>query len=181
MRDALAAWGAVEPAAPRPNPPTLPAVLGYVHTDDEWDAFRHAYYQPDVVAPTTYGDERRETRMAARCWVIVDRVSGLVLSVRFVERTDDEGPSLFQQERDRPKPRGRRGGKGQRGPSDYRELLRMLAEEGCTVVMANGSGHRLVTLPDGREIQISSTPSDYRTLTNEVARLRRMGLKLSKF
>lgn len=180
MRDALVAWGAVAAAAaPLPEPPILPSARSYVRTPEQWEALRTAYHDPEVVHPSPYGDDCQETRAARLCRVVVDKGNGLVLRVTFVERHDD-GPSSLLYGKPRSLPRGRGGG-GSRGPADYGELVDMLIGEGCTVTMAKRSGHREVTLPDRSTVQMASTPSDHRTLLNDVAKLRRKGLKLTKF
>lgn len=56
-----------------------------------------------------------------------------------------------------------------------RELRRALLDQGFEVVKGR-SGHWKVTNPATRhQVSISDTPSDRRTVLNEVARLRRIG------
>lgn len=165
-------------------PPDAPDVISlarrYVQTAEQWAAVCRAFHQPEVTFPGPYDRDDQECRRAGLCLLLVDVETGWVLSVRHLVHEDEVTTSALLAIPP-PKRRGRRGGKGNRGPSDYRELRRMLKDEGCQVVHVEGSGHVRITFPDGRSTQISCTPSDYRTLPNEVARLRRRGLRLSKF
>jgi hypothetical protein len=60
-----------------------------------------------------------------------------------------------------------------------KELIHAAKDQGWDVEV-DGSGHFRLTPPgdDQIAISISSTPSDYRTLKNEAAKLKRMGLQL---
>lgn len=56
-----------------------------------------------------------------------------------------------------------------------RELRRALVDQGFAVVKGR-SGHWKVTNPaTGHQVCLSDTPSDRRTILNEVSRLRRIG------
>jgi hypothetical protein len=59
-----------------------------------------------------------------------------------------------------------------------RLLDRLVEEPGWNYVYKAGSGHYRVTGPNGALYFASSTPSDYRTLQNTRAALRRLGAPL---
>lgn len=71
--------------------------------------------------------------------------------------------------------------KGGRGPKDYNELIRWLADEGIAVVGGSDS-HRAVLNPRGvRVATLNSSPSDRRSFLNDVAACRRaLGLTLRR-
>jgi hypothetical protein len=165
---------------PPDAPEVVPLARRFVQTAAHWEAVCRAFHDPELTYPGPYGKDDQECRRAGLCLLLVDVATGWVLSVHHLEYADDDGASVLLA-LPAPKRRGRRGGAGRRGPSDYRELHEMLKAEGCVVELVPGSGHYRISFPDGQATQISATPSDYRTLSNEVARLRRRGLKLSKF
>lgn len=180
MRDALLAWGVVDEATPSAFPAMSGAARRHVTTDERRELVLRAYHDPEVRHPDPYGRDHVEGRLAGPCRLVVDTESGVVCTAYFLAEQDRDARSLLG-DQPRSLPRARGGGAGSRGPSDYRDFVAMLREEGCVITVARGSKHNVVHLPDGRKVQISSTPSDYRTLPNEVARLRRLGLKLTKF
>lgn len=58
-----------------------------------------------------------------------------------------------------------------------RDVLRALREQGWTVEKRKG-GHFRLTTPDGERVFIGSTPSDSRSHRNNLALLRRKGLRI---
>jgi hypothetical protein len=60
---------------------------------------------------------------------------------------------------------------------DFRQLLDKVREQGFDVRLG-GSGHWVVTSPDGGVTSVSQTPSGGRALANTKARLRRIGAVL---
>lgn len=60
---------------------------------------------------------------------------------------------------------------------DFRKLLDQVRAQGFTVRLG-GSGHWVVTSPDGGVTSVSRTPGGRRALTNTRARLRRIGAVL---
>lgn len=172
MRDALIEGGAAAAAAPPPFPPVRDEVPA-----DRRDAVAAAYYEPGTRYEWRPGFEARQIEC---CRVIVHVATGIVTEVHEmrVTRPPVKAPPTNVAKSVR---RGKRGGAGRRGPADYRALFAMLKAEGCKVSLAQGSQHYRIDLPDGTHLQISATPSDSRTLPNEVARLRRRGLKLARF
>ncbi|MCL6423697.1 hypothetical protein Bequi_09905 [Brachybacterium sp. JHP9] len=90
---------------------------------------------------------------------------GSVLAVRAAEHMDSLRPRKEQGI-----PRGH-GGSGRRYPTTPEDLRQLLLERGFTVELA-GNGHYDVRR-DGGFRQISATPSDYRTLLNEIKSLEK--------
>lgn len=77
---------------------------------------------------------------------------------------------------------GRKPRRGGRGPKSYRELEQWLGDEGYAVIPTK-SQHRAVVGPDdGRTlVTLAYTPSDPRTLANDVAECRRtLGVELRR-
>jgi hypothetical protein len=62
---------------------------------------------------------------------------------------------------------------------DIQQLLDDVRKQSFAVRMG-GSGHWVVTAPDGRTVSVSATPAGGRgrSLTNAKARLRRIGARL---
>lgn len=58
---------------------------------------------------------------------------------------------------------------------EVKELLRALLEQGWKHEGTSGSGHVKVRSPEGQAAFLPSSPSDWRSLKNKVAVLRRMG------
>lgn len=101
---------------------------------------------------------------------------GAVLSVRPAE---DMGSFKRHLAPDRGTPRGR-GGSGTRYPNDPRALRELLTGRGFEVELVN-RGHYRVSRPGGSSMHISATPSDYRTLINEIKKIERhFGVSLAK-
>lgn len=71
------------------------------------------------------------------------------------------------------------GPSGRRGPVDYPALIRMALAEGCRYQPGTGKHPKLV-LPCGRTVSIPATTSDHRAVRNTTARLRSLGLRLSR-
>lgn len=105
----------------------------------------------------------------------VSTYDGAVLAVRRASAMDRFRPH------ERPEvrvPRGR-GGSGRSYPQDAEELRQLLVERGFSVDVAQ-SGHRRVSR-DGSSVNISSTPSDHRTVLNEAKKIERhFGVSLRK-
>lgn len=58
---------------------------------------------------------------------------------------------------------------------DMKRLRQALVAQGFTVERAR-NGHWKVTTPDGRaRVQMAHSPSDYRSIRNTVAQLKRLG------
>lgn len=71
-------------------------------------------------------------------------------------------------------------GRGGRGPKTHEELIAWLADEGYEV-RPEKSGHRGIYKDGVRLMGLASTPSDHRTLKNEVANCRRnLGIALRR-
>ena len=105
----------------------------------------------------------------------VSTYDGAVLAVRRASAMDRFRPRERSEVR---VPRGR-GGSGRSYPQDAEELRQLLVERGFSVDVAQ-SGHRRVSL-DGSSVNISSTPSDYRTVLNEAKKIERhFGVSLRK-
>lgn len=105
----------------------------------------------------------------------VSTYDGAVLTVRRASAMDRFRPRERSEVR---VPRGR-GGSGRSYPQDADELRQLLVERGFSVDVAQ-SGHRRVSR-DGSSVNISSTPSDYRTVLNEAKRIERhFGVSLKK-
>ena len=105
----------------------------------------------------------------------VSTYDGAVLAVRRASAMDRFRPRERSEVR---VPRGR-GGSGRSYPQDAEELRQLLVERGFSVDVAQ-SGHRRVSR-DGSSVNISSTPSDYRTVLNEAKKIERhFGVSLRK-
>lgn len=69
------------------------------------------------------------------------------------------------------------GGGGRAAPNTMRALRRAVVEAGCTI--KPGGVHDKVLSPDGRFLtSLPRTPSDYRSIPNAVAQLRRKGVDI---
>ena len=105
----------------------------------------------------------------------VSTYDGAVLAVRRASAMDRFRPRERSEVR---VPRGR-GGSGRSYPQDAEELRQLLVERGFSVDVAQ-SGHRRVSR-DGSSVNISSTPSDHRTVLNEAKKIERhFGVSLRK-
>src|SRR5699024_4572106 len=105
----------------------------------------------------------------------VSTYDGAVLAVRRASAMDRFRPRERSEVR---VPRGR-GGSGRSYPQDAEELRQLLVERGFSVDVAQ-SGHRRVS-QDGSSVNISSTPSDHRTVLNEAKKIERhFGVSLRK-
>ncbi|RKS10026.1 hypothetical protein DFP74_5772 [Nocardiopsis sp. Huas11] len=60
-------------------------------------------------------------------------------------------------------------------PPELRKAAEKARADGWEVIAQRG--HMVWTTPCGRRLQTSGTPSDHRTVKNELARLRRAGLE----
>jgi hypothetical protein len=69
-------------------------------------------------------------------------------------------------------------GRGQKvSNADVRELVEAAKKDGCTAVLAP-NGHWRITTRDGRKLLISNSPKSARTVANDRARLRRIGVNV---
>lgn len=59
-------------------------------------------------------------------------------------------------------------------PKDFKALLRRLEKEGIVVGRDLTGRHPMVLLACGRRYPVSSTPSDWRSLANTEAQIRRL-------
>lgn len=64
-----------------------------------------------------------------------------------------------------------------RVPPELRHAARVARRAGWTITHTRKGGHLVWRAPSGRKVQTSGSPSDHRTVKNELARLRRAGLK----
>ncbi len=75
--------------------------------------------------------------------------------------------------------KGKRGGAGRIGPQTFEDLVKAVrARDGWSIDRVN-NGHYEVRGPQGQKAQVAATASDYRTIRNDISRLRRVtGLDL---
>lgn len=153
-------WSAVE------LPPCVTAVREGASTVARRARVVRAYYDPEVTSPQL----DREVRIADGQAVVVAPDGSILATWRV------PGPEQPVVPAARPSPRRRSAAASSRpGPTDHAGLLRMLDREGVRIERT--TRHIRVFAPDG-VVYIASTPSDYRSVRNEVALLRRYGCTL---
>lgn len=64
------------------------------------------------------------------------------------------------------------------GTFDTKELLSEARRLGCDVRRKRRGGHYRIRTPEGSVVCVAATPGDYRTVRNEIARLRRLGVPM---
>ncbi len=63
-------------------------------------------------------------------------------------------------------------------PEAYRDAFRAARRAGWTITRGRGSSHLHWRSPGGQLVVTASTPSDWRGRRNDLARLRRAGLRV---
>ncbi len=154
------------------RPPLTPGVAGHIKTFDIYEAITKAYYEPQIVSPAV--EPGRERRTYEDMEIIV--AQGGTYPVIWFKRREEvgTGPSQLLAEKPKATPKAKGGRGGSQGPADLKDLLKALETSGCKIEKT-GSGHIRVT-KDGKSIILPSTASDWRSLKNSLAQVRRDGM-----
>lgn len=175
-------------------PPITRSALNTISNLESWNQIKRVYEDPDVIAPAsadTRGlsanlaamSEQLERRFGGEHVLVVEKSTGLIVSVGAREPDSGEGSELLAAERPRPKEhkttrKGGGTGQGRRYPRDAAELAARLREAGCELV--DHGTHSEVLLPNGSTERLPHHFNDPRGLRNRVTTLAHAGVDVRK-
>lgn len=137
-----------------------------------------AYWKPEVVRPGNPDEKtgaERELRVYGEVEIVVAHDEGedaKIIAIFGHQRGVGEPTILTAKKPKGPRVAGR--GRGRTGPVDQKGLLAELEKQGVKL-RKTGSGH-IVAERDGATYTLGSTPSDYRSVKNTVAGMKKAGV-----
>jgi hypothetical protein len=152
-------------------PPMSRSVMASITGSEDLRAVLAAYHSPQVTGPCPPPYTGRHFRVCENVSLIVTD-EGKIIGRRHQIHIGSPGLT-----RTVPTPRRQRRGKGGSGtriPTSFEELRARLDAIGAQP--RRDGRHLCVTLPNGQPYVLPRTPSDWRSLRNAVAMLRRLGL-----
>lgn len=157
--------------AERPIPPMIDGVRTRVRDVDHLEAITDCYHDPRTVAPQ---DDEYVRHWTTDVELVIGRADGVIVYVR--DHDVDAGRPTWMPDDTKPRPRKRRTGGGHAGhlPRTTRDFLDRLAEEGCVVSRAGSQHYRVIGPDGGARITVGCTPSDSRSLPNDIANAQRV-------
>lgn len=162
-----------------PPPPLTPQIRARITSVALLEEIKMAYYEPEWCAPADRKiseGKARERRAHGNMEIIVgEDEHAPVIWFRRREVAEGKSEVLTAAPKALPKAHGGRG--GNTTPNDTKAIVAALKAAGCEVTVA-GSGHIKATR-NGQTVTLPSTPSEWRSILNTWAQLKRSGIMAS--